>query len=210
VPVGFWRAPGLQNSFYRECFVDEVAHAAGKDPLEFRLAMLKPGDKNRLVLEAAARAAGWGAALPAGVHRGIAQSDGFGSYTAMVADVSVNEGKIKVHRIVFAIDSGYVVNPDACRAQAEGNVIFCLGQFYEGHTLKDGRIQESNFHDFALPHLTEMPKVEVVFVPTGGFWGGHGEPGALNVVPAVCNAVFAATGKRIRSLPLKDNDVRNA
>ena len=202
VPVGFWRAPGLQNSFYRESFIDEVAHAAGKDPLEFRLAMLKPGDKNRLVLEAAAKVAGWGSPLPAGVYRGLAQSDGFGSYTAMVAEVSVNEGRINVHRVVFAIDSGYVVNPDACRAQAEGNVIFCLGQFYEGHTLKDGRIQESNFHDFRIPHMPEMPRVETVLVPTGGFWGGHGEPGALNVVPAVCNAVFAATGKRLRRLPL--------
>ena len=207
VPVGFWRAPGLQNSFYRESFIDEVAAAAGKDPLEFRLAMLKPGDKNRLVLEAAAKQAGWGTPLPAGVYRGIAQSDGFGSYTAMVAEVSVKDGAIKVHRVVFAIDSGYVVNPDACRAQAEGNVIFCIGQLYEGHTLKDGRIQESNFHDFPLPRLTEMPVVETVFVPTGGFWGGHGEPGGLNVAPAICNAVFAATGKRIRSLPLKDGKV---
>ena len=207
VPVGFWRAPGLQNSFYRECFIDEVAHAAGKDPLEFRLAMLKPGDRNRLVLEAAAKAAGWGTPLPQGVHRGIAQSDGFGSNTAMVAEVSVNNGEIKVHRIVFAIDSGYVVNPDACRAQAEGNVIYCLGQLYEGHTIKDGRVAESNFHDFRLPHIHETPKVETVLVPTGGFWGGHGEPGALNVAPSVCNAVFAATGKRIRSLPLKDGKV---
>ena len=207
VPVGFWRAPGLQNSFYRESFIDEVASAAGKDPLEFRLAMLKPGDKNRLVLEAAAKAANWGSPLPAGVFRGIAQSDGFGSFTAMVAEVSVKDGAIKVHRVVFAIDSGYVVNPDACRAQAEGNVIFCIGQLYEGHTLKDGRIQESNFHDFPLPRLTEMPLVETVFVPTGGFWGGHGEPGALNVAPAICNAVYAATGKRIRSLPLKDGKV---
>jgi isoquinoline 1-oxidoreductase beta subunit len=207
VPVGFWRAPGLQNSFYRECFIDEVAHAAGKDPLEYRLAMLKPGDRNRLVLEAAAKAAGWGTPLPAGVFRGIAQSDGFGSNTAMVAEVSVKDGQIKVHRIVFAIDSGYVVNPDACRAQAEGNVIYCLGQFYEGHTIKVGRIAESNFHDFPLPRMPEMPKVETVLVPTGGFWGGHGEPGALNVAPSVCNAVFAATGKRIRSLPLKDGKV---
>ncbi len=204
VPVGFWRAPGLQNSFYRESFIDEVAHVAGKDPLEFRLAMLKPGDRNRLVLEAAAKKAGWGTPLPAGVFRGIAQSDGFGSYTAMVAEVSVKDGAIKVHRVVFAIDSGYVVNPDACRAQAEGNVIFCIGQLYEAHTIKDGRIQESNFHDFPLPPMTQMPVVETVFVPTGGFWGGHGEPGGLNVAPAICNAVFAATGKRIRSLPLKD------
>ena len=205
VPVGFWRAPGLQNSFYRECFIDEVAHAAGKDPLAFRLAMLKEGDKNRLVLEACAKAANWGSSLPKGVGRGIAMADGFGSYTAMVAEVSVDpKGAMKVHRVVFAIDSGYVVNPDACRAQAEGNVIFCLGQMYQGHTLKDGRIVETNFGDFRLPGMAEMPKVETVFASTGGFWGGHGEPGALCVMPAVLNAVFAATGKRVRSLPLKD------
>ncbi|MGE5615645.1 MAG: xanthine dehydrogenase family protein molybdopterin-binding subunit, partial [Bacillota bacterium] len=211
VPVGFWRAPGLQNSFYRECFVDELAQAAGKDPLEFRLAMLKPDDKNRLVLQACAKAAGWGTPLPKGVGRGIAQSDGFGSYTAMVAEVSVDpKGAIKVHRVVFAIDSGYVVNPDACVAQAEGNVIFNLGQLVQANTVKDGRIVESNFHDFPLPRISEMPKVEVVLAPTGGFWGGHGEPGALNVVPAVLNAVCAATGKRIRSLPLKDGELRSA
>ncbi len=208
VPVGFWRAPGLQNSFYRECFIDEVAHAAGKDPLALRLAMMKPDDKNRRVLEAAAKMAGYNQPLPAGVFRGIAQSDGFGSYTAMVAEVSVRDGAIKVHRVVFAIDSGYVVNPQACRAQAEGNVIYCLGQLYEAHTIKDGRVVESNFHDFPLPRMPEMPRVETYFVPTGGFWGGHGEPGALNVMPAVLNAVFAATGKRVRSLPLKDGELK--
>ncbi len=208
VPVGFWRAPGLQNAYYRECFIDELAHAAGKDPLAFRLAMMKPDDKNRRVLEAVAKAAGWGSPLPAGVHRGIAQSDGFGSHTAMVAEISVKDGAIKVHRVVLAIDSGYVVNPDACRAQAEGNVIFCIGQLYQAHTVKDGRIVESNFNDFALPRIAEMPKVETVFVPTGGFWGGHGEPGALCVAPSIMNAVFAATGKRIRSLPLKDGALK--
>jgi isoquinoline 1-oxidoreductase beta subunit len=211
VPVGFWRAPGLQNSFYRECFIDEVAHAAGKDPLAFRLAMMKPDDKNRIVLEACAKAAGWGTPLPAGVFRGIAQSDGFGSFTAMVAEVSVNpKGEVKVHRVVFAIDSGYVVNPDACRAQAEGNVIYCLGQFYQAHHIKDGRVEESNFHDFPLPRIGEMPAVETVLVPTGGFWGGHGEPGALNVAPAVMNAVFAATGKRIRTLPFEPKELVKA
>ncbi len=203
VPVGFWRAPGQQNSFYRECFIDEVAHAAGKDPLEYRLAMLKDGDRNKAVLLAVARAAGWGTPSSAGVFRGIAQSDGFGSHAANVAEVSVSpKGEITVHRVVLAIDSGYVVNPDACRAQAEGNVIFNLGQLHEAHHVKEGRIVESNFHDFPLPTFTQMPKVETVLVPTGGFWGGHGEPGALNVVPAVLNAVFAATGRRIRSLPI--------
>jgi isoquinoline 1-oxidoreductase subunit beta len=207
VPVGFWRAPGLQNSIYRECFIDELAHAAGKDPLEFRLAMLKDGDRNKGVLVAAAKAAQWGTPLPAGVHRGIAQSDGFGSYSAMVAEVSVTNGRVRVHRVVAAIDSGYVVNPDMCVAQMQGNVIFNIGQLYESNTVKDGRIVESNFHDFPLPKLNEMPKVDVVLAPTGGFWGGHGEPGALNVVPSILNACFAATGKRVRTLPLKDGVV---
>jgi isoquinoline 1-oxidoreductase beta subunit len=207
VPVGFWRAPGLQNSYYRECFIDEVALAAGKDPLEFRLAMLKDGDRNKGVLQAVAKAAEWGKALPTGVYRGIAQSDGFGSYTAMVAEVSMDRGRIKVHRVVGAIDSGYVVNPDMCVAQMQGNVIFNIGQLYEANTVKNGRIVESNFHDFPLPRLTQMPKVEVVLASTGGFWGGHGEPGALCVVPAILNAVYAATGKRVRTLPLKDGVV---
>ncbi len=212
VPVGFWRAPGQQNSFYRECFVDELAHAAGKDPVEFRLAMLKEGDKNRLVLEAVAKAAGWGSPLPAGVHRGVAVSDGFGSYSAMVAEVSVSTtGVPKVHRIVVAIDSGYVVNPDTCRAQAESNVVYGLGSIlYQEINVKDGRVVESNFHDFPLPRIDEMPKVETVLVPTGGFWGGQGEPAILPLTPAVCNAIFAATGKRVRSLPLKNLDLRGA
>jgi isoquinoline 1-oxidoreductase beta subunit len=212
VPVGFWRAPGQQNSFYRECFVDELAQAAGKDPVEFRLAMLKEGDKNRLVLEAVAKAAGWGSPLPAGVHRGVAVSDGFGSFSAMVAEVSVSTtGVPKVHRIVVAIDSGYVVNPDTCRAQAESNVAYGLGSIlYQEINVKDGRVVESNFHDFPLPRIDEMPKVETVLVPTGGFWGGQGEPAILPLTPAVCNAIFAATGKRVRSLPLKNLDLRGA
>ncbi len=212
VPVGFWRAPGLQNAYYRECFIDELAVAAGKDPLEYRLAMLKPGDKNRLVLEAVAKAANWGAPLAPGVHRGIAVSDGFGSYTAMVAEVSVSAtGELKAHRLVLAIDSGHVVNPDTCRAQAEGNIAFMLGAtLYQENNVKNGRMVESNFHEFRLLGISQMPKVETVLVPTGGFWGGHGEPGALCVAPALCNAIFAATGKRIRSLPLKYHDLRRA
>ena len=212
VPVGFWRAPGQQNAFYRECFIDELAVAAGKDPVQFRLGMLDPGDKNRLVLEAVAKAARWGTPLPQGVHRGLAVVNGFGSYTAMVAEVSVSaKGELQVRRIVLAIDSGYVVNPDTCRAQAESNVVYGLGSMlYQENNLKDGRIVESNFHDFRLPQISEMPKVETVLVPSGGFWGGHGEPGILPLTAAVCNAIFAATGRRIRSLPLKHHDLRRA
>jgi isoquinoline 1-oxidoreductase beta subunit len=212
VPVGFWRAPGQQNAFYRECFIDELAVAAGKDPVEYRLAMLKPGDKNRGVLEAVAKAAGWGSALPSGVYRGVAVADGFGSYSAMVAEVSVNpSGELKVHRVVVAIDSGYVVNPDTCRAQAESNVVYGLGSILNQEiNIKDGRVVESNFHDFPLPKIGEIPTVETVLVPTGGFWGGHGEPAILPLPPAVCNGIFAATGKRIRSLPLKHHDLKKA
>jgi isoquinoline 1-oxidoreductase beta subunit len=211
VPVGFWRAPGQQNPFYRECFIDELALAAGRDPVDYRREMLKEGDKNRLVLDAAANAAGWGTPPPPGIHRGVAVADGFGSYAATVAEVSVNaKGELKVHRIVVAIDSGYVVNPDTCRAQAESNVVYGLGAIlYQEINVKNGRIVESNFHDFPLPRISEMPKVETVLVPTGGFWGGHGEPAILPLAPAVCNAVFAATGKRIRSLPLKHHDLRS-
>jgi isoquinoline 1-oxidoreductase beta subunit len=142
----------------------------------------------------------------------VAVADGFGSYTAMVAEVSVNgAGEPRVSRIVVAIDSGYVVNPDTCRAQAESNVVYGLGAIlYQEINVKDGRVVESNFHDFALPRINEMPKVETVLVPTGGFWGGHGEPAILPLAPAVCNAIFAATGKRVRSLPLKHHDLSAA
>ena len=203
VPVGFWRAPGQQNGVYRECFLDELAQSAGKDPLEFRLAMLKAGDKNRLVLEAAAKAAGWGTPLPAGVGRGLAVVEGFGSYAAGVAEVSVSaDGGLKVLRYVVAIDSGYVVNPDTCAAQAESNAVYGLGALTQSCNVRNGRIEQSNFHDFRLPLIGDMPKVELVLVPTGGFWGGHGEPGILPFQAAVLNAVFALTGKRIRTLPL--------
>ncbi len=212
VPVGFWRAPGQQNEFYRECFIDELAIAAGKDPVEYRLSMLKEGDKHRLVLQAAAQAAGWGAPLPSGRHRGVALAHGFGSYAAMVAEVSVGaNGAVKVHRIVAAIDSGHVVNPDTCRAQAESNVAFGLSAvLHQRNNLKNGRIVESNFHDFPLLTIAEMPKVETVLVPTGDFWGGHGEPAILPLAPAVCNAVSRASGKRVRTLPLKQDDPRGA
>jgi len=209
VPVGFWRAPGQQNGVYRECFIDELAHAADKDPLAFRLAMLEPGDRNLRVLEAVAKAAGWGRPLPAGVGRGVAVVEGFGSYAAGVAEVSITaDGSLKVLRYVVAVDSGYFVNPDTCAAQAESNAVYGLGALFEACTVNDGRIQQSNFHDFRLPTIGDMPKVELVLVPSGGFWGGHGEPGILPFQAAVLNAVFALTGKRIRRLPLRKEDLR--
>jgi isoquinoline 1-oxidoreductase beta subunit len=211
VPVGFWRAPGQQNGVYRECFLDELAQAAGRDPLAFRLAMMKAGDKNRLVLEAAAKAAGWGTPPPAGVGRGLAVVEGFGSYAAGVAEVSVApDGGLKVLRYVVAIDSGYFVNPDTCAAQAESNAVYGLGALTQICNVRDGRIEQSNFNDFPLPLIGDMPRVELVLAPTGGFWGGHGEPGILPFQAAVLNAVFALTGKRIRTLPLRKEDLRKA
>jgi isoquinoline 1-oxidoreductase beta subunit len=205
VPVGFWRTVGhSQNPFARESFVDELAHAAGKDPLEFRRAMLGDAKRDLAILEATAQAAGWGKPLPAGVFRGIAETEAYGSYTACVAEVSGNaKGEIALHRIVVGLDCGHLVNPDNATAQIQGSVVYALSALFWGEiTVKDGRVEQSNFHDYRLMRLAEMPKVEVVLAPTGGFWGGVGEPANAPVGPAVCNAIFAATGKRVRSHPL--------
>jgi len=208
VPVGFWRTVGhSQNPYMRECFVDELATAAGKDPYEYRRALLGKAPKELGVLEATAKAVGWGKPLPAGVHRGIAVTEAYGSYTCAVAEVSVNDkGGLTIHRLVLGIDCGYVVNPDNVIAQMQGSAVYALTAMIWGEiTIKDGRVEQSNFHDYRLMQLREMPKVEVVMAPSGGFWGGVGEPGQASILPAVCNAIHAATGKRIRSLPLKNH-----
>ena len=206
VPIGFWRGVNHnQNAVYMECFVDEVAHAAGRDPLEFRRAMMKSHPKHLGVLNAAAEKAGWTTPPPAGVFRGICQNTGFGSHCAAVAEVSVERGKVKVQRLVIAVDCGIAVNPDQIAAQVEGSVVYGLGAtFYQENTVKDGRIVEENFDAFETLMLADMPKVETVLVPSGGFWGGVGEPTIAVASPAVLNAVFAATGKRVRMLPLKN------
>ncbi|MGB7543053.1 MAG: molybdopterin cofactor-binding domain-containing protein [Burkholderiales bacterium] len=213
VPVGFWRTvSSSQNPVARECFMDELAHAAGKDPYEYRR-MLLAGEKRPLgVLEAVAKAAGWGNPLPQGVFRGIAVTEPFGSYTAAVIEVSVNDkGGIKIHRIVQGIDCGYAVNPDNILAQIQGSVVYALTAIMWGEiTIKDGRVEQSNFHDYPMLRLKEMPRVEMVLAPTGGFWGGVGEPAQAPVAPALLNAIFAATGKRIRSLPLKNHGLTMA
>ncbi len=207
VPVGFWRTVGhSQNPFVRECFVDELAAAAGKDPYQFRREMLTKADAKRdlMILDAVAKAADWGKPLPAGVFRGIAETEGYGSYTAAVAEVSVNEkNELKIHRMVIGVDCGYVVNPDNVVAQIQGSYVHGLTAILWGEiTIKDGRVEQSNFHDHRMMLLREMPKVEAVLAPTGGFWGGIGEPAQAPIAPALVNAISAATGKRIRSLPL--------
>ena len=206
VPIGFWRGVNHnQNAVYMECFIDEVAHAAGRDPLEFRRAMMKSHPKHLGVLNAAAEKAGWTTPPAAGVFRGICQNTGFGSHCAAVAEVSVERGKVKVQRLVIAVDCGIAVNPDQIAAQVEGSVVYGLGAtFFQENTVKDGRIVEENFDGFETLMLADMPKVETVLVPSGGFWGGVGEPTIAVASPAVLNAVFAATGKRVRTLPLKN------
>ncbi len=207
VPVGTWRGVNTnQNGVYMECFIDEAARAAGKDTLEFRRALMSKHPKHLAVLNAAAEKGDWGKPLPPGVHRGIAQFMGYGSYSAAVAEVSVSaEGKLKVHRLVLALNCGHAVNPDQIAAQVEGSVAYGLtAALYGECTIEKGRIAELNFHNYRILRLAEMPKVETVIVPTYDFWGGVGEPTICVVTPSVLNAIHAATGKPVRSLPLKN------
>ena len=213
VPVGFWRSVNnSQNAFYKESFLDEVAHAGGQDPYELRRALLRNHPKNLAVLDAAAKQADWGTPLPPGVFRGIAYHDSYNTLTCGIAEISVSDqGEIKVHRIVCALDSGYVVNPDTVVTQVEGAIVYGLtAALYDKITLRDGRVEQSNFDNYPMLRLKAMPKIEVVQVPSGGFWGGIGEVGLPTVAPAICNALFAATGKRVRSLPLRDHGFTTA
>ncbi|KPF72959.1 aldehyde dehydrogenase [Bosea sp. AAP35] len=213
VPPGFWRGVNLnQNAIYLESFLDELAHAAGKDPLEFRRALMKNHPKHLAVLNAAAEKAEWGKPLPAGVFRGICQTMGFGSYVAAVAEVSVSDdGKLKIHRIVAATDPGHVVNPAQVERQVEGSFVYGLSASLYGEiTIKDGRVEQENFDTYEVMRLEAMPAVETVLVPSGGFWGGVGEPTIAVAAPAVLNAIFAATGKRVRNLPIKNADLKKA
>lgn len=212
VPPGFWRGVNAnQNTVYTECFMDEVAHAAGKDPLEFRLQYMGKYPKNAAVLRAVAERAGWGKPAPKGVFRGLAQCTAFGSHIAACAEVSVTDGKVKIHRIVAATDSGHAVNPQQIEAQVEGSFVYGLSAALHGEcTVKDGRIEQDNFHSYQVMRISEMPEVETIVMPSGGFWGGVGEPTIAVAAPAVLNAIFAATGKRIRTLPLKNHDLKKA
>jgi isoquinoline 1-oxidoreductase beta subunit len=207
---GFWRGVNTNhNALYSECFIDELAHAAGKDPLEFRRKMLKP--KHLAVLNAAAERVGYGKA-PAGIYHGLAQFMGYGSYVAACAEVSVSpDGRLKIHRIVAATNPGHVVNPAQIERQVAGSFVYGLSAALYGEcTVNGGAIEQTNFDSYNVMRIDEMPKVEVVIMPTGDFWGGVGEPTIAVAAPAVLNAIFAATGKRIRDLPLKNHSLKKA
>jgi isoquinoline 1-oxidoreductase beta subunit len=213
VPPGFWRGVNLnQNTIYLECFLDELAYETKTDPLEFRRRLMANHPKHLAVLNTAAEKAGWGKPAPAGVFRGLAQCMGFGSYVAACAEVSVGkDGKIKVHRIVAATDPGHAVNPQQIEAQVEGSFVYGLtAALYGECTVANGRIEQENFDTYQMMRIDEMPKVETVIVASGGFWGGVGEPTIAVAAPAVLNAIFAATGKRIRDLPMKNTDLKSA
>lgn len=210
IPVGFWRSVGAsQNAFVTESFVDELAHAAGRDPFEFRRALLGRAPRHRAVLELAAREAGWGTPPP-GRARGIAVAFSYGSYAAQVAEVSVApDGRVRVHRVVCAIDCGIAASPDQVKAQMEGGIVFALTATLHGEiTIEGGRVRQSNFHDYPMLRIDETPRIEVHILESGEAPGGAGEPGVPPLAPAVCNAIFAATGRRIRRLPVRPEELR--
>jgi isoquinoline 1-oxidoreductase beta subunit len=203
--VWFWRSVGhSQNAFFRECFIDELAAAAKADPYEFRVRLLKEHPRVLGVLRAAARHAGWGKPLPAGVHRGIAVAESFGSYVAEVAEVSVGQdGTPRVHRVVAAVDCGLTVNPMTITRQVESAIVYGLSAALYGRiSYQDGQVEQGNFHDYPVLRMDAMPRVEVHILPSNEAPGGMGEPGTPPIAPAVCNAIYAATGVRVRELPI--------
>ena len=211
VPPGFWRGVNInQNAIFIECFMDELAKAAGQDPLEFRRKLMTQHPKHLAVLNAVADRAGWGKPAPQGVHRGLAQMMAFGSYVAACAEITVTGGnKVKVQRIVCATDPGYAVKPAQIERQIAGSFVYGLSALFDEEcTVKNGRIEQTNFHDYPSMRIAQMPKVESIIMPSGGFWGGVGEPTICVAAPAVLNAFFAATGKRLRTFPLKHHGVQ--
>jgi isoquinoline 1-oxidoreductase subunit beta len=211
VPPGFWRGVNInQNAIFMECFMDELAHAVGEDELEFRRKLMSKHPRNLAALNAVAERIGWGKPAPQGVYRGLAQMMAFNSYVAAAAEISVTGGKIKLHRIVGASDCTHAVNPAQIDRQVPGSFVYGLSAlFYQECTVKDGRIEQTNFHEYNSMRIAEMPKVESIIIPSGGTgaWGGIGEPTICVAAPAVMNAYFKATGQRIRSFPLKNHNI---
>jgi isoquinoline 1-oxidoreductase beta subunit len=213
VPVGFWRSVNhSQNAWFREHFLDRVARAAGKDPYRFRLALLKEAPKQRAVLQAAAEAADWDAPRPEHTFRGIAVETSYGSHCAQVVELKLEgEGRFRLLRVVCAIDPGHVINPDTITAQVESAITYGLTAALFGEiNIRDGRVQQGNFNDYPMLTLRQMPKVETRIVASGDFWGGMGEPPLPPIAPALCNALYAATGRPIESLPLSAHGLRPA
>jgi isoquinoline 1-oxidoreductase beta subunit len=210
--VGYWRAVSHNmNAFANESFMDEMANAAGKDPYQYRMALL--GNKPRFanVLRLAAEKAGWGGPLPAGRARGIALMEGYDSYMAQVAEVSVTSKGVKVHKVTVAADVGHMINPDTVEAQIQSSIVFGMGAgLMQEITLENGRVQQTNYSNFPVVRMFESPKVDIVLVQSTEKPGGIGEPATALVVPAIANAVFAATGKRVRKLPLTAQAIQTA
>jgi isoquinoline 1-oxidoreductase subunit beta len=211
--TGWWRGVGMtHNAFMVEGFIDELAVAAKRDPVEFRRALLSKSPRAKAALDLAAEKAGWGAPMPAGKGRGVSVIFGFGSYLAYIAEVAVDkDGTVRVERVVSAFDCGRQVNPDTLQAQIEGGAIFGItAALYGEITLKDGRVEQSNFDNYQLLRINEAPKIEVYLIQSQEAPGGAGEPGTAGIAPAVVNAIFAATGKRLRKLPIDANALKSA
>src|SRR5712692_7166551 len=211
VPPGFWRGVNInQNAVFIESFMDELAEAAGQDALEFRRKLMVKHPRNLGVLNAVAERIGWSKPAPSGIYRGLAHLHCFDSFVAAACEISVKDGnKVKVHRIVAATDPGYAVNPAQIERQVAGSFVYGLSAlFMQECTVKDGRIEQTNFHQYNSMRIAQMPKVETILMPTGGtVWGGIGEPTICVAAPAVLNAFYRATGKRIRSVPLKNHGI---
>ena len=210
VPVGWWRSVyNSQNAFANEVFIDELAHRAGTDALEFRMNMLHDSPRHKEALRLAAEKAGWGKSLPKGQGMGLAVHESFGSWSAQVAQVTVSKNhEISIDKIVASVDCGTVINPDGVKAQMEGSIVYGLTSTLKGEiTIEKGAVAQSNFHEFELLQMHEMPKVEIYIVPSLEPPGGAGEPGLPPVAPAVANAIFNATGKSIRKLPITSKDL---